>query len=554
MSIDQSNVFEERAENLSKDELSFWTTLTSKDQLNIKKLKGAGAKLLIGPRGCGKSTLMRKAYFDLLAERTAFPVYVNYSRSLALEPLFHSNANAVLIFRQWVLCKIAREVKTSADELEVRLPKELARIAAMADKLIVGLERGNIPADSDLLLSPSELVSWLEAVCESLNVPRAVLLLDDAAHAFSDKQQTEFFEIFRQLRTKSVAPKAAVYPGITSYSPNFHIGHEAEELNAWYDASDPQYLASMRDLISRRFGKDIQKRLESKAEQVELLAMAAFGIPRGFLNMLSGLLDQGSGRTGWAEVRPVIEGHAESVRKVFTSLTVRLPKFRNFVELGVELDRALIEHLRHYNTIHPLIARKSIVVGIEEPITPNLERVLHMLEYSGVVRDGGSQSRGGRTFRRYMVHSALIATDNALSLGRSFALRAVSMGLQGGPSSLIARAKASTLLGHDYEERCKLSFSPCPKCGTERSFSEQKYCMKCGTELRDGSIYDQLLRSSLSLLPLPERKINDIKSHTHMKTINDILADEKQKLLSVPYVGPFWAKRIRGAAEEFVSM
>ncbi len=497
---------------------------------------------------------MRKAYFDLLSEKTAFPVYVNYSRSLALEPLFHSNANAVLIFRQWVLCKIAKEVKTSADELNAQLPKDLSRIAAMADQLITGLERGQVPADSELLLSPSELVSWLEAVCSSLGVARAVLLLDDAAHAFSDKQQSEFFEIFRQLRTKSVAPKAAVYPGITSYSPNFHIGHEAEEINAWYDASDPQYLASMRDLIARRFGSDIQRRLELKQEQVEVLAMAAFGIPRGFLNMLQGLLDQGPGRTGWAEVRPVIEGHAESIRKVFQSLTIRLPKFKNFVDLGSDLDRAMIEHLRHYNFAHTIHSRKSTVVGIEEPITPNLERVLHMLEYSGVVRDGGSQSRGGRTFRRYMMHSALIATENALSLGRSFPIRAISAGLQGGTSSIIARAKASTLLGHGYEERCKLSLSPCPKCGTERSLSEQKFCMKCGTELRDGSIYDQLLRSPVSNLPLPERKITDIQNLTHMRTVNDILADEKQKLLSVPYIGPFWAKRIRAAAEEFVSM
>ncbi|WP_421575619.1 hypothetical protein [Stenotrophomonas maltophilia] len=554
MSIDQANIFEERAENLSKDELAVWTTLTGKDELNIRKLKGAGAKLLIGPRGCGKSTMMRKAYFELLSERTAFPVYVNYSRSLALEPLFHSNANAVLIFRQWVLCKIAREVKTSADELDLQLPKDLARIAESADRLIIGLERGIAPTDPDLLISPSELVGWLESVCDALGVSRAVLLLDDAAHAFSDKQQHEFFEIFRQLRTKSVAPKAAVYPGITSYSPNFHIGHEAEELNAWYDASDPHYLTSMRELISRRFGQDIQRKLDSKQEQVEVLAMAAFGIPRGFLNMLSALLDQGPGRTGWSEVRPIIEAHAESVRKVFRSLTVRLPKFKNFVQLGEDLDRALIEHLRHYNSAHIVVSRKSTIVGVEEPITPNLERVLHMLEYSGIVRDGGSQSRGGKGFRRYMLHSALIATDNALALGRSFPIRAVSAGLQGGPANLIARAKASTLLGADYEGRCKLSFSPCPKCSTERSFSEQRYCMKCGTELRDGSIYDQLLRSPVSYLPLPERKISDITTHTHMKTINDILADEKQKLLGIPYIGPVWAKRIRASAEEFVSM
>jgi hypothetical protein len=54
--------------------------------------------------------------------------------------------------------------------------------------------------------------------------------MDDAAHAFSQKQQGEFFEVFRELRSRRVACKAAVYPGVTSYSPNMQVGHEAELL------------------------------------------------------------------------------------------------------------------------------------------------------------------------------------------------------------------------------------------------------------------------------------------------------------------------------------
>jgi hypothetical protein len=118
----------------------------------------------------------------------------------------------------------------------------------------------------------------------------------------------------------------------------------------------------------------------------------------------------------------------------------------------------------------------------------------------------------------------------------------------------LVRVKATTLLGDEYEARCKLSFSPCPKCATERSFADQRYCMRCGEELKDGSIYDELLHASVNELPLPERKLQDIVSHTGLRTINDILADDKQQLLKIPYVGPFWAKRIRAAAEEFVSM
>ena len=73
--------------------------------------------------------------------------------------------------------------------------------------------------------------------------------------------------------------------------------------------------------------------------------------------------------------------------------------------------------------------------------------------------------------------------------------------------------------------------------------------MRCGEELRDGSIYDELLHASVSELPLPERKLQDIAAHTGLRTINDILSDDRQQLLRIPYVGPVWATRIRAAAE-----
>lgn len=102
-----ASLFEERAKYLSKTELAEWTAVTQADRTTLSKLKGPGAKLLIGPRGSGKSTLLRQAYFETQDEDKHLAVYVNYSKSLALEPLFHKTANALQIFRQWVLMKIA---------------------------------------------------------------------------------------------------------------------------------------------------------------------------------------------------------------------------------------------------------------------------------------------------------------------------------------------------------------------------------------------------------------------------------------------------------------
>ena len=98
-----AGVFEERAEHLSRERLENWSADFPHDSLVLRKLTGTGAKLLIGPRGSGKSTLLRRAYFSLVSSGAAMPVYVNYSKSLALEPLFHRRSDALAVFRQWVL-------------------------------------------------------------------------------------------------------------------------------------------------------------------------------------------------------------------------------------------------------------------------------------------------------------------------------------------------------------------------------------------------------------------------------------------------------------------
>jgi hypothetical protein len=79
--------------------------------------------------------------------------------------------------------------------------------------------------------------------------------------------------------------------------------------------------------------------------------------------------------------------------------------------------------------------------------------------------------------------------------------------------------------------------------------------MRCGSELTNASVYEELLRASISELPLTKRKLDGILEHTPIKTIQDVLLDdEAQTLRRVPYIGPIWAARIRTYAEEFVSV
>jgi pantothenate kinase-related protein Tda10 len=118
----QESRFEVRAENLSSSELQAWTVLSDAEKQVVRKLMGPGAKLVSGPRGSGKSTLLRLAYFELLRTKAALPVYVNFSKALALEPLFHTHADALKWFRLWVLSKIVDGVGESFNAWQQELP------------------------------------------------------------------------------------------------------------------------------------------------------------------------------------------------------------------------------------------------------------------------------------------------------------------------------------------------------------------------------------------------------------------------------------------------
>ena len=134
--LELKNVFEERAEYLSRSDLELWTQRTAGDLKILAKLKGPGAKLLTGPRGSGKSTLLREAYFDLLDRRDAMPAYVNYAKSLALEPLFHRAPNAIQVFRQWVVMKVIEAVGVTFDDLGASVPVDLVLLLRQASDYI----------------------------------------------------------------------------------------------------------------------------------------------------------------------------------------------------------------------------------------------------------------------------------------------------------------------------------------------------------------------------------------------------------------------------------
>jgi hypothetical protein len=79
--------------------------------------------------------------------------------------------------------------------------------------------------------------------------------------------------------------------------------------------------------------------------------------------------------------------------------------------------------------------------------------------------------------------------------------------------------------------------------------------VKCGAELHDVSIYEELVNSPIDKLPLTRNKLSGLKKYSSIRTVQDVLLDEEtREVRKVPYVGPVWAARIRNAAQEYVSV
>lgn len=146
---DEDAALEERADHLTAQAIADNTAIDGPTSNILSKLLEPGAKLIVGPRGCGKTHLMRYALVTSLAPTQPFCMYVSFNRYYRLEPLLRTKSNALDLFHGWVLClcylglyeavaacKQANITNESSDELWIEYPDtEL--------KAIIGrLERG----------------------------------------------------------------------------------------------------------------------------------------------------------------------------------------------------------------------------------------------------------------------------------------------------------------------------------------------------------------------------------------------------------------------------
>lgn len=555
-----SDVFIEQAEYIDPKSFRAWGA-DHPDEINIlKKLTQGGAKLISGPRGCGKTTLILKAYNKLLPKGSALPVYVNFKRSLSIEPSYVSGNNGTYYFNQWIYLKIYNGLYKTIDELKI--PLHLSISKSDTSKYISALELSNLSVVSNLSLSIDILELDILRVLENTNRSRCVLLLDDAAHAFSSEQQKDFFDFFRQIKTREISPKAAIYPGVTTYSSSFHVGHDAEEIDVWIKPDTPGYLEFMNKVIKNRFSEEILKSLLKDQDLIKFICYASFGIPRTFLNILQALINSAenekntiptiSRKTALAEIK----NNYNNILKLFRSLKDKLPTYKNFIENGEILYATGIGTIKKYNK-NKLIAKQSVSMALNSSeINQELTRLFGLFQYAGLcIAKKGSISRGikGR-FESYIIHYSALINSNALLSKKAINISDYVAAFSSRDAHEFTRISLNALLGGKaVGDVFELSLPPCASCNTPRINKDARFCSFCGTQLTSSSTYKHLINQDISRLPLTSNRIDKIKTQSSIQQIKDILLDKEHKeLRKVDQIGPYWAEKIVRLAEEFV--
>lgn len=554
-------VFVEQAEYINKADFGRWVVDHPQEESIIKKLTSPGAKLLTGPRGCGKTTLLLKALHEATS-KNVFAIYVNYKTSLKMEPLYRKSVNAPFWFLQWMLLKIYEGTYESLEISNIKESEETLTVARSDVKKTIRLiEDGlveKIPDSS--IVSLDNLQNELDEITKSNMFSRCILLLDDAAHAFSPEQQEDFFDLFRKIKSRSISPKAAIYPGVTSFSHTFHVGHDAEEISAWLNPSKENYTKFMLSLLQKRLPSDVFNALLSNDANLKLLVYSANGIPRNLLNMINTFaLDEENEQAKLSNIRltksstlKAIEENYNNVLDVYKSLKFKLPIYKSFVERGQFLLDRVIELLKDYNKGGDA-ERQTTVIGIKSPIESEVLKVLGFLEYAGLICPIGDSKRGTRgIYELYSLNNSAVVDRNVFYSARSISPQNYVAAFEIKVAHIYPRVTTETIFGSkEVSDFFELSLPPCTKCKTPRINEDAKFCINCGAELTSVSVFEGIVEQDISVLPLTERRITAIKKHSEIRKIKDILMDhDRRQLRSVPMIGRTWAAKIYNYAEE----
>lgn len=503
----ETKILEERSDYLDPSLIQDWFVSNDYFRNIQKKLLGTGAKLLIGPRGTGKTHHMLMTHHLCLQDpEKPVSLYITFNRYFKLEPLLIKASNAKSIFHSWVLSNILLSIHEYCEKqnisfselqnIELLSKKELQLFNSKAENGFFRFENN----DMITVLSVSKIQYLIEKLIENTGRKRAIILFDDAALTLTPDYLIELFEVFTSLKSKIISPKASVYPGTTDYGPKFHPGHDAEEVDCWINVSENMeaYSQFMDEIIQTRLSSIVSK---IDAEIIELFKFASFGIPRAFLFLIRSYI-QSTKTTRQSKYNEVLDVHSLLLKSEYLSLKKKMPQFSNVIEVGSIFFTKIISELTKFNKTKD--TEKSLTIGIEPSSNRMILRMLQFLNEAGLLykHTSGVSHGEGRDYDRYTPHLLFLLKERAFSKNRGLDTHSILKKIKARENKQPLRRKFETILeSHDLDNLI-LNLPPCSNCGTVRIQEDQIFCHKCGNKLIMFSAFEECMKIRIEDVPL----------------------------------------------------
>ncbi|TMO72012.1 helix-hairpin-helix domain-containing protein [Pseudoalteromonas aurantia] len=561
--------FEYRADHMTLDELEQITAESQFYSGVIKKLLSRGSKLVVGPRGVGKTHHMRIAYKQALTTKSKpLPIYMTLSKYLRLEPLKNSSSIAIQYFHCWALCKVLLGLKETFEHLEQDVESILTPFELKWEDLSLFCEQ----------IEKQQVRDWHNALLDKISVrmvsniiddailtcnrKHAILLCDDAALVLTKDYMIEFFDIFRALKSAKISPKASVYPN-TEFGPRFHVGQDAESVPCWPSIADDEYVKLFDEIYSKRYSAEMKEDIK------KCFMYASFGVPRAFINLIN-QFQNSSKTTVQSKLNSVIAEQAEIIMKEFKTLSTKQPQYKNYVAVGQKLINKIVADISAANKKSIIDQKQQFFLGVLQQDdygkkAKDILLVIRLLEETGLlVRVNpvkhGKNSSGTRIYDRFIPHFTLLLNDGAYQVSKAgYASHFTELITLPKEKHPLRKNNFAEFLTDGDIDSLSLNLPSCSNCGSPRNTEEQRFCMFCGSELLNKSTFEELTSKKVDELPLTNWLKTKITEETRIETIADILfeANPAQELRKAKGVGEKKATRVIQEAtrvmEEFLS-
>ena len=580
-SVTESLIDLARAEDFSDDQFVSCYTETERERDLVEKLKGPGAHLLEGPRGVGKSTLLKKAELELDEAYNTdkiLAVYVNFKASLLVDT--GPSEIGYSPFLCWVAAKLLDSLYKKCRTLQVLTTNDIderyQRLLGISNNATAsGLEeivrdlQGLSTATTedkkrelierikkrglDNFSNVEAIAEFVRQIAKDKSLVRVNFLFDEAAHTFDERQQETFFEFFKLLHGDIIAVKAAVYPGITSYGGNFEIGQDAIKLSF---SSIDENLQNARDQLRKHFRELLQKRLPApdfgklanRGEALDMLILLSNGNPRMFLQAISKLISSKeiSKRSALSASNDFVSTELISYH---AGLKKRLPRFASHIDLGIELVKAhLIPELQKKNQgkgEDPKI--QTVYFTIDPLIQYKIHKSIALLEYSGFLYSKSVVKTANRKqAKRYALHLGVAANDKVFhsSMSRDPDKAIKILSLTDYREFYSSDDRFSELV-NDYPDQ-----QTCPNGHIRQT--EGNFCPICGERFKMDHVIESLLNDSIDNLSLSDFLYSKVREFGAL-TVRDVLNLTESRLQEAYRIGPKRSRQIINVAEEYIT-